>query len=226
MPPLEKNELIQAKQHIPARGRKPFIGQVTEPVPAETTYPRKGTETLMILFLHFEDSRRNNISPQGDGNRVLYSSVSMRSGNNISPQGDGNKEYLPNRDWVLPKQHIPARGRKLITRSIQHHHLGNNISPQGDGNSFFVVKHKDHMRNNISPQGDGNQVPCCLKCSPSETTYPRKGTETFDVSCTCSYVYAKQHIPTRGRKLQIILELLSVHKRNNISPQGDGNYKS
>ena len=104
------------------------------------------------------------------------------------------------------QNHIPARGRKLLSNGTNHasrsyfktispqgdgnsHHRPRNtrsyydfktISPQGDGNLLsFKKQHKTRHFKTISPQGDGN-ANCHTGTMPEITIskpYPRKGTE-------------------------------------------------
>ena len=190
-----------AKQFIPARGRKLRLYRTEPPAGFETIHPRKGTET----------ATRYNMRQGGEGN-------------NSSPQGDGNPDAIINTIHYDVKQFIPARGRKRPARAGRERQGGrNNSSPQGDGNGAIVVlTTDDDVKQFIPARGrklrNGNAA-CPI--TDIETIHPRKGTETESIS-SLQRASPKQFIPARGRKPSARL-CPCTRKRNNSSPQGDGN---
>ena len=99
-----------AKQLIPARGRKLFKEIERRRVIRKQLIPARGRKP--ISFMIPAKSIRNNLSPQGDGNRQSHGAPLCS---------------------VL-KQLIPARGRKPRVRPGLRYNAGKQLIPAGDGN--------------------------------------------------------------------------------------------
>ena len=145
----------------------------------DTTYPREGTETLLVLSRSFV-LLRHNLSPRGDGNCTPQHCSSHAHRHNLSPRGDGNcgasggqavcrdttypregtethHPKQPSESWLT--QLIPARGRKHYEGNRETSLYGHNLSPRGDGNLLLLCS--------------------SVFAVEPDTTYPREGTETF-----------------------------------------------
>ena len=165
-------------QFIPARGRKP---QVSSRVPIcihVAIYPREGTETVSGIFR--AQTRRCNLSPRGDGNRISgirtpYVTVA------IYPREGTETRRICLPSTAVKLQFIPARGRKHESRDRDALDSGGcNLSPRGDGNprlpaspsrsrrlQFIPARGRKreqdvarvaHLGCNLSPRGDGNDT--------------------------------------------------------------------
>ena len=103
-------------QLLPERGRLLVCKDDVLKIDSITTYPRKGTEPVLLQHSH-SSLRYYNLSPQGDGNRTvrIFSEVPVHY--NLSPQGDGN--------FCL-----------LVFNGIYFNY---NLSPQGDVNRITKI---------------------------------------------------------------------------------------
>ena len=77
-------------------------------------------------------------------------------------------------------------------------------------------------RHNLSPRGDGNSIHGDLGITAVDTTYPREGTETIEIS-SLLHALGTQLIPARGRKLGADGHNAAPGAGHNLSPRGDGN---
>ena len=125
----------------PRKGTETLVSCLSPPAPAMpiTTYPRKGTETGAD-FLKKLNIIDYNLSPQGDGNPTMTVPWPILVADyNLSPQGDGNIIGVVNLASGESLQLIPARGRKLreqfeeVTDTSDY-----TFSPQGDGNCNWL----------------------------------------------------------------------------------------
>ena len=142
---------------------------------------------------------RHNLSPRGDGNEY-QARPGGRPQDTTYPREGTETPSLPIPYPPRMTQLIPARGRKLSFR-------------------ISAIRSRGH---NLSPRGDGNPTLPSSRSWPTDTTYPREGTETVDDFCTPIYEILTQLIPARGRKLDPADGLLR-DVGHNLSPRGDGN---
>ena len=139
-------------QLIPARGRKHEPSCMGKHHNSISTYPRKGTETYLLLWL-MKNIRFQLIPARGRKHFHLSIEIMMciistypRKGTetalvnhlvpevldfNLSPQGDGNGTQTESLMIDLIFQLIPARGRKPLLHPVRAAGLNNfNLSPQ------------------------------------------------------------------------------------------------
>ena len=149
----DEAERIYKFQLIPARGRKLRILLQGFKEMLISTYPRKGTETYLLLWL-MKNIRFQLIPARGRKHFHLSIEIMMciistypRKGTetalvnhlvpevldfNLSPQGDGNGTQTESLMIDLIFQLIPARGRKPLLHPVRAAGLNNfNLSPQG-----------------------------------------------------------------------------------------------
>ena len=143
---------LEKFQLIPARGRKLRILLQGFKEMLISTYPRKGTETYLLLWL-MKNIRFQLIPARGRKHFHLSIEIMMciistypRKGTetalvnhlvpevldfNLSPQGDGNGTQTESLMIDLIFQLIPARGRKPLLHPVRAAGLNNfNLSPQ------------------------------------------------------------------------------------------------
>ena len=89
MPAWQEPEAARRKkQLIPARGRKPRCHSSNSSFLRKQLIPARGRKLLRRKFS--PPPRRNNSSPRGDGNDMVFRHLHIVNRNNSSPRGDGN----------------------------------------------------------------------------------------------------------------------------------------
>ncbi len=232
-------------QFIPARGRKPYKGNISIPCPFDCNLSPRGdgnlhfTSILTRFFpiLQFIPARGRKlvcliqclpfhiaIYPR-EGTETLASRRNYRGQPycNLSPRGDGNAHF--GQAW-------------------QRNSMDCNLSPRGDGNtgmqtcaSLTPLLQFIPARGRKQAAADGDDRPAELQFIPARgrkpiagngvrfvrviAIYPREGTETYPC-CRFAASHALQFIPARGRKL-VFLAVGVGDLDCNLSPRGDGN---
>ena len=122
------------KQFIPARGRKPPRTAILPTSSAKQFIPARGRKPISLLQTCALAITKQFIPARGRKPCTGWAGTSGRR-NNSSPQGDGNQSVNPS--YVQAHETIhPRKGTE--THFAQHprqQRIRNNSSPQGDGNS-------------------------------------------------------------------------------------------
>ena len=121
------------------------------------------------------------------------------------------------------KQHIPARGRKhMLPECIERYILKQHIPARGRKPEGNVVREIVFRETTYPRKGTETCNPWYSYNHKPETTYPRKGTET---SKGMAYSHSSEETtyPRKGTETCGTTGPAQPTRRNNISPQGDGN---
>ena len=168
-------------QLIPARGRKPIAAPVAAPAAAISTYPRKGTETV-VGNLDSVTGIFQLIPARGRKQQFSWLNLLLSCDFNLSPQGDGNVQRTQRQEQQNQKfQLIPARGRKHSDDCDKAQSLCDfNLSPQGDGNIETLDRKVICFQFQLIPARGRKPLDASHGGVPlTISTYPRKGTETL-----------------------------------------------
>ncbi len=121
-------------QLIPARGRKPGVCAVTIALAGISTYPRKGTETVVVQ--HVCSIRHGfHLIPARGRKQEVYFKFTTGKHFILSPQGDGNALLTPFHFTEVIISTYPRKGTETCSLMLFAFHWTHfNLSPQGDGN--------------------------------------------------------------------------------------------
>ena len=166
-------------QFIPARGRKPYKGNISIPCPFDC-----------------------NLSPRGDGN-LHFTSILTR----FFPilqfiPARGRKlvcliQCLPFHIAIYPREGTETLASRRNYRGQPYC----NLSPRGDGNAHFgQAWQRNSMDCNLSPRGDGNTgMQTCASLTPLLQFIPARGRKQAAADGD-DRPAELQFIPARGRK--------------------------
>ncbi len=147
----------------PARGRKHLNSQLNQHNKFQFFYPARGRKRIKLAQQFKVPCCFNFFTPQGDGNSLVGSSITLTVSFQFFYPARGRKristrkvERYINVSIFLPRKGTETIGKPLTTENLP---CFNFFTPQGDGNSRnspFVVSLVLGF-NFFTPQGDGNR---------------------------------------------------------------------